>query len=167
MVSDITKKRMSESAKKRCTTEWKKNASEKRRIKIDDVKLIESYGDGHTQEECANILGVSRKVIENAMKRLSIKSRVASKRDQWGEKNTGWKGKETSLVCKHRRLYRVFGQPSKCDVCGSTDENRSYDWANLTGDYDNPLDYKRMCRSCHWKYDKKILNIKKMRPEGQ
>lgn len=47
-----------------------------------------------------------------------------------------------------------------CDVCGTEDKSKSYDWANLTGDYDNPQDFKRMCRSCHWKYDKKHLNFK-------
>jgi len=47
-----------------------------------------------------------------------------------------------------------------CEVCGAKDQNRSYDWANLTGKYDDPSDYKRMCRSCHWKYDKKHLNFK-------
>jgi hypothetical protein len=24
-----------------------------------------------------------------------------------------------------------------------------YDWANVSGDYDNPMDYRRLCRKCH------------------
>ena len=43
--------------------------------------------------------------------------------------------------------------------------DKNYDWANLTGHYDDPNDYKRMCRSCHWKYDERIKNIKHMRKE--
>jgi len=94
------------------------------------------------------------------MRRLGIKARVAAKRNQTGELNTGWRGEKATLSNKHKRLYRVFGSPNKCDVCGTEDETKSYDWANLTGDYDNPADFKRMCRSCHWKYDKKHLNFK-------
>jgi len=160
MVSDITKSRMSESAKLRCTDEWRAENIERLRIKIDDTKLIKSYNSGMTQAECAMALGVSRKVVFNALKRLGVKSRKAAKRDQIGDRNTGWKGEDANLVNKHRRLYRAFGQPSKCDICGTTDESKSYDWANLTGDYDNPTDFKRMCRSCHSKYDKKHLNFK-------
>lgn len=160
MKSEKTKSRMSESAKLRCTDEWKKNKSDEYRTKIDDEKLKELYESGMTQLECANALGVGRKVIENAVKRIGIKSRVAAKRDQWGKKNAGWKGDEAGLVCMHKRLYRAFGQPNKCDVCGATDESKSYDWANLTGNYGDPTDFKRMCRSCHWKYDKKYHNFK-------
>ena len=151
---------MSESAKARCTTEWRKSKSDAYRTYIDDEKLRQLYNGGMTQDECADALGVSRKVISNAMKRLGIKPRKAAKRDQWGEKNHRWKGDCATLGPLHRRLYRVFGQPSKCDVCGTTDPEKTYDWANLSGDYQNPSDYKRMCRSCHAKYDEKYKNFK-------
>lgn len=132
MVGDITKLRMSESAKNRCTDEWRAANKERLRTKIDDQKLIELYSSGSTQSECAEILNVSRKVISNAMKRLGVKARKAVKRNQIGDKNTSWKGKDASLGNKHKRLYRAFGQPSKCDMCGTEDESKSYDWANLT-----------------------------------
>jgi len=159
MVSEESKKRMSESAKLRCTEEWRNKTSDRMRVKIDDAMLISLYTAGNSQEECALSLGVTRKIISNAMKRLGIQARKAAKRNQWGENNSSWKGQSANLVCKHKRLYRAFGQPSRCDVCGTTDPSKSYDWANLSGDYDNPLDFKRMCRSCHWKYDKKHLNF--------
>lgn len=163
MIAKDTSKKMSSSAKARCTDKWRHETSERLRTKIDDDLLIRLYESGMTQDECAQKLGVGRKVISNAMKRLGIKARKAAKRDQIGEKNHMWKGSGANLVCKHKRLYRAFGQPGKCDVCGTEDQSKTYDWANLTGDYDNPSDFKRMCRSCHWKYDKKILNIKKMK----
>jgi len=154
-----SRQKMSVSAKKRCTPEWRKATSEKFRTKIDDMKLAELYSSGMTQDECAATLGVSRKVVANAMKRLGIKPRVAAKRNQTGPDNHMWKGSAANLVCKHKRLYRAFGQPERCDVCGTTDSSKTYDWANLTGDYDNPADYRRMCRSCHAQYDNKIVNL--------
>jgi hypothetical protein len=147
----------SQSAKARCTPEWRAATAERLRTKIDDAKLISLYASG--QEECGIALQVSRKVIYNAMKRLGIAARKAAKRDQWGPKNTGWKGADANIVCKHKRLYRSLGQPLQCDECGTNDPKRTYDWANLTGNYDDPSDFKRMCRSCHAKYDGKIQNL--------
>jgi hypothetical protein len=144
---------MSESAKKRCDQGWRSRQSESKRTKIDDHWLEELYAEGYTQQECADKMGVSRKVIYNAMKRIGIKSRVPKKRNQWGDMNHSWKGVKANITNKHRRIYRAFGQPSKCDVCGTTESSKTYDWANLTGNYDDPLDYKRMCRSCHRNYD--------------
>jgi len=51
----------------------------------------------------------------------------------------------------------------KCEECGTADPRRSYDWANLTGNFADVMDYRRLCRSCHWKLDGKILNIHKHR----
>ena len=158
-IPNESRQKMSESAKARCTPEWRKAKSEKYRSQIDDQLLTKLHESGGTQEECAKALGVSRKVISNALKRLGIATHKAAKRDQSGDKNTGWRGSEATLSNKHRRLYRAFGQPNKCDECGTTDPAKTYDLANLTGDYDNPSDFKRMCRSCHSKFDKKISNI--------
>jgi hypothetical protein len=145
---------MSQSARRRCTDEWKKAQSESKRTKIDPESVfIELHNEGYTQMQLANEFNVGRKVVSNAIKRLGLKSHKATKRNQWGSKNDNWRGKEATLVNKHRRLYRAFGQPSKCEVCGTEDKSKTYDWANLTGNYDDPKDFKRMCRSCHRKYD--------------
>lgn len=149
----------SESAKARCTPEWRAAASDRLRTKIDDAELARLYAGGLSQEECASELGVTRKVVENAMKRLGIVARKAAKRDQRGPKNHMWKGGGANIVCKHKRLYRSLGQPQECHQCGTTDPSKAYDWANLTGNYDDPNDFKRMCRSCHWKLDGKIKNL--------
>lgn len=42
---------------------------------------------------------------------------------------------------------------NKCEKCGTNEPNKTYDWANLTGNYDDVNDYKMMCRSCHFKMD--------------
>ena len=47
-----------------------------------------------------------------------------------------------------------FGKPKKCDNCGTTDENKVYEWANKDHKYRRKRgDFKRLCRSCHRKYD--------------
>ena len=74
-----------------------------------------------------------------------------------------WKGDDASKQAFHRRLYSRFGKPVKCTVCGTTDKLKSYDYANLSGEYGDLNDYSAMCRTCHWKYDNKILNIKHMK----
>jgi hypothetical protein len=121
------------------------------------------FDDGLTQSECGVRFGVSQKVIWSAMRRYGIKARVAAKRDQMGENNHMWKGDAASKQAFHRRLYSRYGKPEKCAECGTEDPNRSYDYANLTGRYEDLGDYKPMCRSCHWRYDMKIHNINHMR----
>lgn len=157
--SDETKKRMSESAKARCTPEWRATKSEKMRLPVDEKRIKELYESGMTKAEVASEMGIGRKLVSNTMIRCGIKARKAVKRNQWGDLNHMWKGDEASINKFHTRLYRRLGKPSKCDVCLTTDKNKSYDWANLTGNYSDISDFKRMCRSCHWKYDKKILNL--------
>jgi hypothetical protein len=116
------------------------------------------YASGSTQHEIAAELGTTQKVIFNLMRRHGIKARVAAKRNQWGEANHSWKGDDASRIALHRRLYSRHGKPSKCAVCG-TESAAHYDYANLSGRYEDLSDYAPMCRSCHWKYDDKISNI--------
>jgi len=71
---------------------------------------------------------------------------------------SSWKADEAGKQAFHRRLYALHGKPAKCTVCGTTDSNH-YDYANLSGRYEDLNDYAAMCRSCHWKYDDKITNI--------
>ena len=125
--------------------------------------LVKAYfDDGMTQHECALHFGTSQKRIFTAMKFYGVKARVAAKREQRGPNNDSWKGDRAGKSAFHRRLYAIWGKPTKCKQCGTTDSNRSFDYANLSGDYANINDYAAMCRSCHWKYDEKIRNIKHM-----
>jgi len=68
------------------------------------------------------------------------------------ENNSNWKGDIACLTAFHKRVEILKGKPKKCEICGTT-KKRVYDWANLTGNYKDINDYKRMCRSCHKKYD--------------
>jgi hypothetical protein len=129
---------------------------------IDFETAKKLYEDGMTQCEVAEELETTQKVIWGLFKRNGYKCRRAIKRDQKGEKNSYWKGSDAGYAAFHRRMEAQKGRPKKCEVCGTDDKNKTYDWANLSGRYDDPNDYKRMCRSCHWKYDGKINNIKHM-----
>ena len=111
-----------------------------------------------TYGEIAEHFGVTIKIVQRWFKENGIKARKAYKRFQTRELNDNWKGGNACYAAFHRRLDVRFGKIKKCSVCG-TNKSKHYDWANLTGKYEDENDYKRMCRSCHWKYDKKINNI--------
>lgn len=122
------------------------------------TRIRELYEGGLTQSEIAVQVGRSQKVVWNCMRQHGIAARVAAKRDQRGEKNSSWKADDAGKQAFHRRLYALHGKPTKCTVCGTTEANH-YDYANLSGRYEDLNDYAAMCRSCHWKYDDKITNI--------
>jgi hypothetical protein len=118
------------------------------------------YRAGLTQNEIAERYHTTQKVVWRAMNKFGIKARVAAKRNQTRENNDSWKGDHAGYAAFHKRMESLKGKPQKCEVCGTTDKSKTYDWANLTGRYEDPNDYKRMCRSCHWKHDGKIENIR-------
>ena len=126
------------------------------------AKVEKLYHKGMTQREVARELETTQRVIWRLMYRHGIQARSAVKRDQYGEKNSSWKGADAGYQALHLRVQALRGKPRKCESCGTTDKRKSYDWANISGEYDNPGDYKRMCRSCHWKLDGTINNIKRM-----
>ncbi len=126
---------------------------------VDMVRQL--YDAGHTQSEIAKSLNTTQKVIWNLMRRHEIKARVAFKRNQYGENNSSWKGRDASYQAKHIRVSVARGKPMKCERCGTKKANKSNDWACINGDYDDINGYVRMCRSCHFKNDGVIKNITK------
>jgi len=111
------------------------------------------YESGMTQAEVGRAVGLTQRVIFNLMRRAGITSRVAAKRDQSGPANHMWRGNDAGYQALHLRVAQARGTPSQCARCGSTDPERVYEWANLTGRYEDVGDYERMCRSCHRQYD--------------
>lgn len=85
------------------------------------------------------------------------KSKYYSQREP--EEHPHWKGDNAEYSALHRRLRENKGQPKKCEECGTEDPDKTYDWANISGDYEDPDDYKRLCRSCHWKLDNTVENL--------
>lgn len=70
-----------------------------------------------------------------------------------GPLNATWKGEQASYFAKHLRLRSRRGMPKRCEQCGQDDPNRRYEWANMTGNYDDPMDYRRLCVPCHRRMD--------------
>lgn len=127
---------------------------------LDNPRIVELYQAGMTQAEVAEELGITQKLVWMRLRDEGVKCRPAIKRNQIQEFNNSWKGERASYGAFHRRLDATKGRPKKCEECQTTDPSKHYDWANLTGRYDDPSDYRRMCRSCHRKYDKGSLNFK-------
>jgi hypothetical protein len=63
------------------------------------------------------------------------------------------KGDKAGYSAFHKRVATKRGTPSVCEVCNLSNKNTRYEWANLTGNYADIMDYKRMCKPCHMKYD--------------
>ncbi len=119
---------------------------------VDLNKAKKLYESGMTQKEVAERLGTTQKVIWMRFKEVGYKCRIAKKRNQLGENNHNWKGDKAEYKALHRRVEEKRGRPKKCEKCG-TIKSKRYEWANLTGDYANPEDYKRMCKKCHIHFD--------------
>jgi hypothetical protein len=151
-----TRNQMSESARQRCTLEWRNRKSKMMETPLNTEAIRKMYEEGHTQAEIAQTLGVSQKVIWKHMKNHGIAARVAAKREQSGPHNHMWKGKSASYQAMHLRVQAKRGKASQypCCICGTTNESESFDWANLTGRYDDINDYAPMCRKCHREYDR-------------
>lgn len=120
---------------------------------VDPAQLRQLYESGLSQREIADQLGVGKSTVHRLMQQYDVTPRPAIKRDQRGEKNAGWKGDAASYNALHGRVIAKLGRACRCETCGSTEEGKRYDWANLTGDYANIGDYRSMCRSCHLRYD--------------
>jgi len=142
------------STSKYCSWECQRKS---KKIYIDFYIAKKLYEDGASQSEVAKILNTTQKVIFRVFKENNYKCRIAKKRNQTKENNDYWKGNSAGYSAFHRRIEAMKGKPKKCEVCGTDDESKTYDWANLTGEYNDPSDYKRMC---HSKYDKKHLNFR-------
>lgn len=105
------------------------------------------YRDNGKLEDFAKKIGRTKQFVCRKAKELGLTDRNAFK--PYAEK------KFTDPYGKyHARVRSLHGSPRKCEVCGEDNPHKWYDWANLTGNYDDPGDYKRMCRKCHRDYDR-------------
>lgn len=153
--SEETRRRMSESAKRRAATK-------KFRDQIEGYwqpfcpreDLVRDYCESiMTQAEIAKKYGVTTKRVQTSMRRFEIAPRRTGKRYQQGEANSSWKGEDAGYSALHLRVIAAKGRPMECAHCGCTDPNIRYDWANLTGRYEDIDDYERLCACCHTSYD--------------
>ena len=73
-----------------------------------------------------------------------------------GPRHYNWKGSEASYSAKHHRVTHYRGKATYC-LWGC--ESEFYEWANTTGDYDDPDAFAPMCRSCHRRFDNAIRSM--------
>jgi hypothetical protein len=57
--------------------------------------------------------------------------------------------------------YRVYKARGRADHCIFGCEHSRYEWANLTGNYDDVNDFAQMCKQCHQSYDGAIRMMAK------
>jgi len=83
-----------------------------------------------------------------------VVSKLQTERYKDETKHPRWKGDDVGYWGVHDWITKHYGQPTKCEVCGLDDPKRKYHWANLDYKYKrNIKSWKRMCVSCHRKYD--------------
>jgi hypothetical protein len=121
-------------------------------LRIPREELTRLYDGGKTQAEIAAIYHVGQQAVQKWFKKLGIKSRVAKKRNQAGENNDNWRGDKATYAAFHYRVKAKRGQPNWCAMCERTNQT-GYEWANMTGRYEDAIDYVRLCRSCHKRFD--------------
>jgi len=122
-------------------------------------RVSDLYSSGLAQHEVARKLQTTQKVIWTVMRNHGIARRPAIKRDQARERNSSWKPEASDYATLHYRVAAARGRPKRCEQCGTTDAAKHYDWANLTGNYADVNDYRRMCRSCHHRFDGRAKNL--------
>lgn len=63
-----------------------------------------------------------------------------------------WKGDDVGIDALHSWVIRRLGKPAQCEHCGSSEKRT--EWANRSQQYKRDVvDWIRLCRSCHLKYD--------------
>lgn len=99
------------------------------------------------QQVCCRVCGKTFVSYNLNPQFCSRECRPKIKRDQKGSKNSSWRGDAATYSALHARVETARGKPSVCEECGRTDGR--FEWANLTGNYADTSDYKRLCVSCH------------------
>ena len=62
-----------------------------------------------------------------------------------------WEGDKTTYRRLHQRVDARRGKPNHCEDCK---KDKKCDWANVSGNYQNVMNYRRLCKSCHNKLDR-------------
>jgi hypothetical protein len=110
--------------------------------------LKSNLGNKHTTESRQRNSDRHRELWADPIYRTKILKAREGKAPR-GKEHSSWKGDEVSYSGAHRRVWRYRGQPQLCEQCGTTDQERRYEWANVTGHLGDPGDYIRLCQSCH------------------
>lgn len=120
-------------------------------------KRISHLGLKHSQKTKDNIgyalKGRSINWKDKISKTIKEKYESGEIKKKFGKDNPMWKGDNVGYASLHLRVEKIRGKPQKCEFCGTTDPNKTYEWASMTKNYLDINDYKRLCKSCHNKFD--------------
>lgn len=103
-----------------------------------------------TQKDLGNFYGISTQTIGNLLKKFNLKPKSKATRNQTEENHHSWR-KDPSYRTLHKRVEFKRGKLNLCEECGTIDPDKKYEWANISGDYLNHHDFKRLCIDCHSK----------------
>jgi hypothetical protein len=116
-------------------------------------ELLNLYNSGLSQVQIGLKIGIHHGTISKWMSRYGIAPGRGTNRNPNAGPNAGqWKGSSASYSAFHKRVKHIRGRPQRCDRCSSTTAKK-YEWANLTGNYQDMNDYVRLCVSCHRFHD--------------
>jgi hypothetical protein len=83
-----------------------------------------------------------------------IKNSDSHKGKRMGEENNKWKGDNVGYTALHDWVRGKLGKANKCENKLCLGVSKTYDWANISGEYKRDLkDWQQLCRSCHLKMD--------------
>ena len=103
---------------------------------------MKGFAKGHTPWNKGKKTGI----IPKSAYKKEDKRLVGKNNPRWGGKNIGYQG-------RHYWMYKNFGKPDFCEICG-TEKSNKFEWANISGKYlKDRADWLRTCASCHRKLD--------------
>lgn len=135
----------------------RKATGDNKRKPLPHDEIIQRYQAGESLKVIARDYNVTSTTVSSRLKSLGVARRkCGTVGHAIGEEAHKWKGQSASYIALHMRVYKLKGQPTYCEICERNQPNgtkRTFEWANLTGRYDDVEDYARMCISCHRTFD--------------
>lgn len=114
-------------------------------IYIRTAKIRKSLSNARKQNPTRYWLGKKRPQAAEIIRKIN--------KEHSGNKHYAWKGEDAGYGSKHDWVNKSFGKPKVCNHCGTT-KAKKYEWANISGLYKRiRLDWLRLCKSCHMKFD--------------
>lgn len=90
--------------------------------------------------------------------KTKLKNRLSHIGKRLKAENPAWKGNEVGYMALHDWIRR---HKPKSDMCENCKQIKKLELANISGEYKRDIDdFKWLCKSCHNKRDKKLLNDK-------
>jgi hypothetical protein len=81
-----------------------------------------------------------------------------------GEKNPAWIGDNISYDGVHGWIKNKYGKANCCKNKKCTNKSKTFDWANINGEYTRDIkNYIMLCRSCHKRFDLGILSLNEIK----